>query len=104
VFVVQLSSGFSRADRDAVLDGLRAAGIGCSNYFSPIHLQPYIQAMFGTRPGDFPVTEHVAERSIALPFFTALDEARQRFVVDELAEQMSRRSCPPAAEIQRRLG
>lgn len=72
VYVVRLADRFSEADRDGVLEHLRAHGIGCNNYFSPIHLQPYIMEMFGTRRGDFPVTERIAARTIALPFFADL--------------------------------
>jgi perosamine synthetase len=47
-------------------------GVACSNYFPPIHLQPFYRKMFGFKPGDFPVTEKVSERTIALPFFNNL--------------------------------
>ena len=46
---------------------LRAEGIGCNNYFPPIHLQPYMIERFGFKRGDFPVCEHVAARTLALP-------------------------------------
>jgi perosamine synthetase len=88
VFVVRLADRYSRADRDRVLQGLREAGIGCSNYFPPIHLQTYYVERFGHRPGDFPVTERVAERTIALPFFNALTAAQVDEVVDCLDHQI----------------
>jgi perosamine synthetase len=74
VYVIRLADRFSQADRDAVLEHLRKSGIGCNPYFVPIHLQPYIRKMLGTREGDFPVTEAVAARTIALPFFSGLTE------------------------------
>jgi perosamine synthetase len=51
---------------------LREQGIGCNNYFPPIHLQPYMQARFGYKAGDFPVTEYVSSRTLALPFFSRM--------------------------------
>ncbi len=72
VYVVRLAAGFRRVDRDSILAGLRRAGIGCSDYFSPIHLQPFYRRTFGYRKGDFPVTEAMAERTIALPFYSRL--------------------------------
>ena len=69
VFVVRLNDLFEIGDRDRVMNDLRAAGIGCNNYFPPIHLQPYIAEKFGHKPGDFPITEYVAARTLALPFF-----------------------------------
>ncbi|MDY6914391.1 MAG: DegT/DnrJ/EryC1/StrS family aminotransferase [Planctomycetota bacterium] len=72
VYVIRLADGFSQADRDAIIERLRQNGIGCSNYFAPIHTQPYVMEMLGTKAGDFPVTEHVAARTIALPLFANL--------------------------------
>ena len=86
VYVVQLADCFNRTDRDRILNGLRSCGIGCSNYFPPIHLQPYYAKGFGFRPGDFPVTERIADRTVALPFFNALTASQ----VDEVAECLER--------------
>jgi perosamine synthetase len=72
VFVIRLADEFGREDRDAVLEHLRSRGIGCRNYFVPIHLQPYMRERFGFREGMFPVTERIAERTISLPFFGRL--------------------------------
>jgi len=74
VFVVRLADEYSRQDRDRILNELRSKGIGCSNYFTPIHLQPFYVEKFGYGPGDFPVCEHVADRTIALPFHPNLTE------------------------------
>jgi perosamine synthetase len=72
VYVVRLQPEFTREDRDAILATLRAEGIGCSNYFAPLHLQEFYRETFGFQRGDFPVTEHVSDRTIALPFFNNL--------------------------------
>lgn len=84
VFVVRLADHFGESDRDRVLAGLRAAGIGCSNYFAPIHLQPHFRELGGYKPGDFPVCEAVAARTIALPFHHELTRDDVRRVVDAL--------------------
>ena len=55
VFVVRLNDLFEPGDRDEVMLELRAEGIGCNNYFPPIHLQPYMVEKFGYKTGDFPV-------------------------------------------------
>jgi len=86
VYVVRLAEGFTRDQRDRVLDGLCARGIGCSNYFSPIHLQPFYREMFGYREGDFPVTESVSSRTIALPFFNRLTREQVSYVAASLIE------------------
>ncbi len=84
VYVIRLADRYTRADRDRILQGLKARGIGCSNYFSPIHLQPFYRNLFGYEPGDFPITEHVAERTIALPFYNNLTEEQIDSVVSRL--------------------
>jgi perosamine synthetase len=72
VYVVQLSDKYTRKDRDLLINELTQRGVACSNYFPPIHLQPFYRKMFGFKPGDFPVTEKVSERTIALPFYNNL--------------------------------
>lgn len=85
VYVIRLQDDFTRDHRDRILTTLNAAGIGCRNYFSPIHLQPFYREMFGYRRGDFPVTEFVADRSIALPFHNNLAEEQISRVTATLA-------------------
>jgi perosamine synthetase len=75
VFVVRLADRYTEADRDRIMDGLRAKKIGCNKYFTPIHLQPYMRERFGFKPGDYPVCEAVSSRTIALPFYGGMGEA-----------------------------
>jgi perosamine synthetase len=90
VYVVRLSDDFSQADRDEVLRILRAKGIGCSNYFPPIHVQPFYKTTFGYKPGDFPIAEAIASRTIALPFFSSLSRSNAEFVCGELREAIAK--------------
>ena len=75
VYVLRMADRFDQNNRDDLLKHLREKGIGCSNYFTPIHLQPHYQAL-GWKFGDMPVTEKVSERTIALPFFNNLKESQ----------------------------
>ena len=84
VYVIRLNDQFGHKDRDIILNKLRKKGIGCSNYFAPIHLQPFYQKMFGYKKGAFPITEKVSERTIALPFFNNLTEIEIDYVCDSL--------------------
>lgn len=86
VYVVRLQNEYTREDRDLVLEKLRSRAIGCSSYFTPIHLQPFYREMFGFQPGDFPMTERVAERTIALPFFNQLSESQIQYVSESLRQ------------------
>jgi dTDP-4-amino-4,6-dideoxygalactose transaminase len=76
VFVIKLADRYSEQDRNAMIAALRERGIGCSNYFSPIHLQPFYREQFSYKPGDFPACETVAARTIALPFHNGLTESQ----------------------------
>jgi perosamine synthetase len=84
VFVVRLNDLFEVGDRDTIMQALRADGIGCNNYFPPIHLQPYMAEQFGFKPGQFPITEYVSARTLALPFFGGMTAAQVDRVCDTL--------------------
>ena len=84
VYVIRLNDDYPDDARNRIMDGLKAEGIGCSNYFSPIHLQPFYRKEYGFKEGDFPVCEKLANRSIALPFHAFLTEADVDRVVSTL--------------------
>jgi perosamine synthetase len=83
VFVVQLPRG---VDRDATMRALRERGVDSKPYMPAIHLMTFYRERFGHRPGEFPVAEDVAARSLALPFFPAMTEGQVARVADALAE------------------
>lgn len=89
VYVIRLEKGI---DRNKVIKYLNKEGVQCKPYFTPIHLQPFYQKMFGYKEGDFPVTEDVAGRTIALPFFNNLKEEQIDYVVSKLKEGIKRKS------------
>ncbi|MBI1826268.1 MAG: DegT/DnrJ/EryC1/StrS family aminotransferase [Planctomycetes bacterium] len=84
VFVIRLADRYTQTDRDRMLKTLAARGIGCSNYFAPIHLQPFYMERLGHKPGDFPICERVAARTIALPFHHQLSESDIDFICADL--------------------
>jgi perosamine synthetase len=81
VYVIRLADRFIQTDRDWLIGWLGDHGIQSRPYFTPIHLQPFYVREFGYKRGDFPVTEHVAARTLALPFFTMITPEQQREVV-----------------------
>jgi len=74
VYVVRLAEGFTPQQRDRLLQAMRAHQIQVSNYFPPVHLQPFMVERFGYKLGDFPVTESVSKSTIALPFYNNLSQ------------------------------
>jgi perosamine synthetase len=81
VYVVRLRRGI---DRNGVIKYLDEEGVQCKPYFTPIHLQPFYRKMFGYKEEDFPITEDVAGRTIALPFFNNLKEEQIDYVVEKV--------------------
>ena len=90
VFVVRLSDPYGTKQRDRILTGLHRHEVGCTNYFPPIHLQPFYRQRFGYRPGDYPIAEAVAGRTIALPFFNAMDATQVELVALTLQVMLQR--------------
>ena len=88
VFVVQLPRGVGARRRD----GRRCAsrGVQSKPYLPAIHLMSFYRERFGHRPGEFPVCEDVAERSLALPFFPAMTEGQVARVAEALARVLDR--------------
>ncbi|HET9721337.1 MAG TPA: DegT/DnrJ/EryC1/StrS family aminotransferase, partial [Solirubrobacteraceae bacterium] len=88
VFVVQLPRGI---DRDATMRALAERHIPSKPYFPALHLMSYYREAFGYRPGQFPVCEDVAARSLALPFFPEMTEGQVARVAGALREVLSAR-------------
>jgi dTDP-4-amino-4,6-dideoxygalactose transaminase len=76
-------------DRDALASRLGEKGVPARPYFLPIHLQPYMAERFGWREGDFPVTEDLGRRGLALPFSGVMTEAQVEYVCASLREVLN---------------
>ena len=87
VYTVSLPRG---GDRDATIRALSEAGVQSKPYLPAIHLMSYYRENFGHRPGEFPVCEDVAARSLALPFYPQMGEAEVARVARSLAAALGR--------------
>jgi len=88
VFVVRLSQDFTAEQRDQILRSMRERDIQVSNYFPPVHLQPFMVERFGYQRGDLPITESVCDRTIALPFHSKLKQDQVAQVCGALKNAM----------------
>jgi dTDP-4-amino-4,6-dideoxygalactose transaminase len=85
VYVVRFDSSI---DRDSLARRLEQRGVSVRPYFLPIHLQPYMQERFGYREGDFPVTEDLGKRGLALPFSGVMSEEEVESVCSALRDEL----------------
>jgi perosamine synthetase len=84
VYVVRVNAG--REHRDRLQRFLEREGIGCARYFAPIHLQPSYKEW---NDAALPVTESVAERTLALPFFNNLSQLQIEAVGEALRKGLA---------------
>jgi perosamine synthetase len=83
VYAIRLGMQFTQLDRDWIVREMHLRGIGLGRYFAPIHLQPIYKqwAMLGT----LQVTEQIASRTIAVPFFNRI----QNDQIDEVCSTLT---------------
>jgi perosamine synthetase len=83
VYVVRLPEG---VNRDHVQDRLARRGIATGRYFAPIHLQPSWRARSTSVARGLALTESIARRTLALPFFNHIAAVQQQEVAEALSE------------------
>ncbi len=85
-FVVRLPAPFTQVHRERVMQLLTERGIGCRAYFPPIHLQP----LYRPWSRALPVTESIASRTLALPFYNQLQKSHIQEVCSILGEAVQK--------------
>ena len=75
----------SSRGRTALIRYMKRLGILGVFHYQPLHLSE-MGRRFGGKPGDCPVTEHVSERLIRLPFYNNLDGESQERVIRAIRE------------------
>jgi len=86
VYVVRLAPWL---DRDGVIAALDERGVPARAYFPSIHLQPFYRQRFGSKPGDFPVSEAMGQRCLALPFSGSMTDLQVDTVCGALGEVLA---------------
>ncbi len=75
--------------RDALIERLFAAGIGCSVHYIPLHLQPYWRDRYALDASSFPHSQCAYERMVSLPIYTRMTDADVDRVVDALRAELA---------------
>jgi perosamine synthetase len=90
VYVPRLTSPYTRADRDEIIEGLRRHDIGAASYFPAIPQFAHFRDKYGFKPGQFPMAESLSQRTIALPMYVGLTEAEIQLIAQTLDLMMTR--------------
>jgi perosamine synthetase len=93
-FVIRLNDNYSRDDRDEIIRGLHRHDIGAADFFQSIPTIP-IFAKHAKDPS-CPVAESISQRTIALPFYTAMTRREVDIVSQTLELMLTRGNFPDA--------
>jgi perosamine synthetase len=86
LYVCQIHPTPLNTDRDAILKKLYAEGIGVNIHYIPVHLHPFYQNNFTTKPGLCPAAEKAYESLISLPIFPKMTEQDINTVISSIKE------------------
>ncbi len=87
LYVLRLADG-AGVDRDALIDRLYAAGIGCSVHYIPLHLHPYWRERYALDAAMFPHSQRAYERMLSLPLYTRMGQAEVERVARAVRESL----------------
>jgi len=73
LYVVRLGDAAPIA-RDAFIEKLFAAGIGCCVHYIPLHLQPYWRERYALSAAQFPHSQRAFERCVSLPIYPRMTQ------------------------------
>lgn len=78
----------THAKRDALSAALKKDGVSTGMHYPvPVHLQPGLQALLGTRTGQFPVSERLGRDCLSLPMFPEMTDEQVERVIAAVRRQ-----------------
>ncbi len=85
VYVVQI---LGKTKRDHVIEALKKNSIGSRPYLPSIHLFEFYRKRCGYKKGDFPISEAVSEKSMALPLYHGLTEKDTKYIAQKVISSL----------------
>ena len=82
--------------RDAFIETLFAAGIGCCVHYIPLHLQPYWRDRYGLSAAQFPHSQRAYERLVSLPMYSRMTRGRREARRRRRGRRAARAEAAPA--------
>ena len=89
LYVVRLDLDGTGLNRSTIFRKLRDDGIAVNVHYIPVHLHPYYQKRFHTKPGLCSIAEAAYEQIISLPMYPALSDKEQNYVIKCLGTTLS---------------
>ena len=86
LFILRLRPGFMTLDRNQFIEELKAAGVGTSVHFIPLHRHPFYVREYKCVPEDFPQAENGFSRCLSLPIFPGMTEEQVSRVVHSVTQ------------------
>lgn len=86
LYTLRLNTEKLSINRSDFIEKLKAAGIGSSVHFIPLHLHPYYRDRYDYKIGDFPVSEDLYNREISLPIYPKMTEQDVGRVISAVIE------------------
>lgn len=74
LYTVMVDKDACGVSRDEMLTRLNEEKIGSGVHYTALHLHPYYRERFGYKPGDFPNTEWIGDRTLTLPLSAKLTD------------------------------
>ncbi len=93
LFPIRLDLEKLSIDRNAFMEELKGAGVGCSVHWRPLHMHPLYMERYGWQETDLPTAAVLWNQLISLPIFSAMSIAEIRHVAGTV-----RRLCAKYAE------
>ncbi len=82
LYILRLNLDTLIIDRSQFITELRAANIGVSVHWLPLHMHPYYVETYGYDPADFPVARREYARVISLPIYPTMTDADVDYVIE----------------------
>ncbi|BBF86966.1 bacillosamine/legionaminic acid biosynthesis aminotransferase PglE [Aquitalea magnusonii] len=86
LYVIQIDFEQLGKSRSEVIAQLATYGIGSQVHYIPVHTQPWYQASYGYREGDYPVAERYYHHCLSIPLYSAMSEEDVQRVIFAIQE------------------
>jgi dTDP-4-amino-4,6-dideoxygalactose transaminase len=86
-YPLKLAEGIDRLEIAALLKEKYSIETG-HVYYPPCHLQPFYMENYGTREGDFPISEQVLEKVLCLPMHYGVTHENVAYIRDALVSSI----------------